>query len=493
MRPDTHTRRSPVLAALVLANFMVAIEATIVATAMPSIVAKLGGLAIYSWVFSGFLLMQAVTIPVYGKLADLFGRKRVFIAGSVLFLAGSALCALAWSMSALVAFRFVQGAGAGCVQPLAMTLVGDLYALEERGRVQGYMASVWGVSAIVGPLVGALIVQNAHWSWIFWLNIPFGVVSLALIGGNLHEPVQTKRASIDYAGALLIFGALFASMLAMTQAGHWAYQPVIALFALGGISLWFFLRQERRAADPIMHLELWERKSMVLANVSTLSAGIAMIGVITFLPIFVQGVLGESALVAGIALCTMSVGWPLASVITGHLLTRVGMRRLSRFGGCAVLAGGLILALAVEEGPIVAGAGSFVMGAGLGMLSSTIIVFIQSSVSWSQRGVATATNILMRILGNTLGAALFGGVLNLALRHEFVLHHGSGLASAENLQDIFSAGARGAVISEALAAAVASLSSGLHAVFWAVIPFAAVTLATAWFIPDLGKHAPEAA
>ena len=379
-RKQTH--RPLVLAALVMAIFMAAIEATIVATALPTIAATLGGLALYSWVFSAFLLMQAVTIPIYGKLSDLFGRKHVFIAGILIFLVGSALCGIAWSMPALVAFRFVQGIGAGAVQPLATTLIGDLYTLEERGRVQGYMASVWGISGIVGPLAGAMIVQHANWAWVFWMNLPFGIVTVALVSLYLHEEIEPKKPSIDFAGAGLILVGLVSLMLALTQGGHWGIAAALSLLALAVVAMWLFVRQERRAPDPIMHLELWGNRLIALANAATLCAGIAMIGVISFLPAFVQGVLSESALVAGFTVCAMSVGWPMASVTTGYLLMRVGTRRLARIGSSVVFIGSLIIALAADRGPIVAGLGSFVMGAGLGVLNTTFIVSIQTSVGW---------------------------------------------------------------------------------------------------------------
>lgn len=473
-RKQTH--RPLVLAALIMAMFMAAIEATIVATALPTIAAKLGGMALYSWVFSAFLLMQAVTIPIYGKLSDLFGRKHVFIAGILIFLVGSALCGMAWSMAALVAFRFIQGIGAGAVQPLATTLIGDLYTLEERGRVQGYISSVWGISAIVGPLAGALIVQYTSWAWVFWANLPFGVVTIALASLYLHEEVEPKTPSIDFAGAGLILVGLVSLMLALTQGGHWGIAAAMSLLAIAAAAMWLFVRQERRAPDPIMHLELWKNRLIALANVATLGSGIAMIGLISFLPAFVQGVLGESALVAGFTVCAMSVGWPMASVTTGHLLLRVGTRRLARIGGSAVFAGSLIIALGADRGPIVAGLGSFVMGAGLGVLNTTFIVSIQTSVGWSQRGVATASNMLMRILGNTLGAAVFGGVLNFALRQELAAGRVNALPLRESLRDAFGGAAPAGALHS-------GLSSGLHVVFWAVVLFALITLVTSWFIP----------
>ena len=457
-----------VLAALILAMFVAAIEATIVATAMPSIVAQLGGLALYSWVFSGFLLMQAVTIPIYGKLSDLFGRKPVFLAGLLVFLFGSALCGFAPSMSALVAFRFIQGMGAGSVQSIATTLIGDLYSLEERARIQGYVSSVWGISAIVGPLAGALIVQHGSWPWVFWLNLPFGILTMVLLELFLHEEVKPREASIDYAGAAWLLVSLLALMLGLTQAGRWGVAGAAGLMAAAAAAFALFIRQERRAPDPIMHLELWHQSVIAFANVATLCTGIAMIGVITFMPIYVQSVLGDSALVAGIALCAMSIGWPLASVITGRLLTRVGMRPLARIAGAIVLVAALLVALAIERGAAVAAAGSFIMGVGLGVLNATVIVAIQSSVGWAQRGVATASNMLMRILGNTLGAALFGGVLN------FMVRRGAGPSAMQSLQDVLSAGS----------VHPASLASGLELVFWGVVAFSAFALAACWMIPE---------
>ena len=452
--------------------FMAAIEATIVATAMPSIVTKLGGLALYSWVFSAFLLMQAVTTPVYGKLSDLFGRKRVFLTGITVFLLGSVLCGLAWSMAALVAFRVVQGLGAGAVQPLAVTLIGDLYTIEERGRIQGYVASVWGTSAILGPLAGALIVQHADWAWIFWLNVPFGLVALALAGRYLHEKVERKKRAIDYAGAALLLLFLSTLMLVLTQGSRWGLAQTAPLVVLGAIAFLLFVRQERSAPDPVMHLELWGKRMIALANLATLAGGVAMMGVIGFLPVSIQGVLGGSALAAGFALCAMSLGWPIASVVTGRLLLRVGMRRLARVGGATVFLGSLAVALTAGRDAFAAGAGSFVMGMGFGVLNTTFIVSIQTSVDWAQRGVATASNILMRILGNALGAAVFGGVLNLALRHA----PGAGGAAPGGAQDLLGGEAPGAFR--------LGLASGMHWVFAVVVLFSVVTLAASWMMPD---------
>ncbi len=487
----TTTHRPLVLTALVLAMLMAAIEATIVATAMPQIAGSLGGFSLYSWVFSSYLLTQAVTIPVFGKLSDLLGRKPVFVAGIVIFLLGAALCGFATTMPMLVGFRFLQGIGAGAVQPITATLVGDLYTLEERGRVQGYLAGIWGVSAIVGPLAGGLIVQHLGWPWIFWINLPLGLVTIALTSLFLHENVAHQERSIDYAGAGLLFVGLSALMLALTQGSEWGAGAMAGLLALFGAALVLFLRQERRAPDPIVHLEIWGDRLIALANLATLASGIAMIGLIGFLPTYVQGVQGGSALVAGFALSAMTVGWPLASVAAGRLFVRLGVRRISRAGGVAIMAGALLVALMADLGPAQVGVGSFVMGVGMGLLSTTFMVAIQTRVAWARRGVATASNVLMRILGNALGAAVFGGILNHRLR-AFLAERGlEDRVSLDAVQGLLGEGAPGGAALTGPAARIVrqGLSDGLHVVFWGVVLFAAATLVATWLIPDLRRDA----
>src|SRR3954471_16118795 len=225
--------------------------------------------------------MQAVAIPIFGKLSDLHGRKPVFVAGVVVFLAGSVACGFAGSMGMLVAFRFLQGLGAGAVRPITTTLAGDLYSLEERGRVQGYLSSVWGFSSIVGPLAGGLIVHRAGWPRIFWMNLPFGVAAIVLITLFLHEGLEPERPSVDYAGGALLFVAVGALMLALTQASEWGAGAAAGLLVASGLAFCLFLRQGRRAPDPLMHLELWSAPLVRNGNLATLTAGIMMIGVIT--------------------------------------------------------------------------------------------------------------------------------------------------------------------------------------------------------------------
>lgn len=487
--PVTH--RPLVLTALVLAMFLAAIEGTIVATSMPSIAAKLGGFSLYGWVFSSYLMMQAVTTPIFGKLADLYGRKPVFVAGVVTFLAGSALCGFASSMGWLIAFRFLQGAGAGAVLPISSTLAADLYSLVERGRIQGYLASVWGVSSIVGPLAGGLIVEHADWHWIFWLNIPFGLLSVLLIVLFLHERVERREHSIDYGGAGLLLVGLSSLMLALTQGGEWGGGAAGVLLAVAAGALLLFVRHERRVQDPLMHLELWQSRIIRLGNAAVLMIGVSMIGLITFLPTYVQGVLGYSAVVAGFTLSGMSLGWPLASVVAGRLFVPVGVRGLVRAGGGAVLLGSATIALLARHGPIPAGVGAFIMGAGFGLLNTTYIVAIQSSVPWNQRGVATASNMLMRNLGNAVGAAMLGGVLNLWLGSYLDRAGLGGRISLDSVRDLIGEGAPaggGGVETALLPVLRDGLSQSLHVVLWAIVVFCAGTLLVSWRVPDLHPH-----
>lgn len=478
------TRRGPVLAGLVLAMFMAAIEGTIVATAMPSIAAQLGGFSLYGWVFSSYLLMQAVTTPMSGKLADLYGRKPVFVAGVTVFLIGSILCGFAPSMPALIAFRLLQGLGAGAVQPVTITLAGDLYAFHERARVQGWLSSVWGLSAVVGPLAGGLIVTHFEWAWIFWLNVPFGILAVATVAAFLHEDVESRQRSIDGVGAGLFFVGVASLMVLLTQAATlpWAWRA--SLLALSGGALLAFALQERRAPEALMPPSLWRDRLVATANVATLGAGMVMIAVIAYLPTYVQGVIGRGALVAGFTLTTMSIGWPIASVGAGVLMVRWGVRSTARIGGSALLLGSVLFGLLTpERGAAWAASASFFVGVGMGMLSTTFLVSIQSKVDWRRRGVATATNMLMRILGNALGAAAFGGIVNAALERAVAAGDAAGSVSLDAVTRLL--GDPGALEPETLTRMSGALEAGIGAAFWAMAALAALTCLLAYRLPAL--------
>lgn len=472
------TRRLPVIGAVMLSMFMVAIEATIISTAMPQIAGQLGGLHLYSWVFAAFLLTQTAATVVFGKLSDVFGRRPTLLAGMALFMATSLACGFAWSMISLIVFRLLQGIGAGAIQPVAQTIVGDLYPAAERGKVQGALASVWAISAVLGPLIGALIVKNMSWAWVFWLNIPFGI--LASIGFLLflHEGLTPKTRKVDIAGAVLFTLCIGALMVALTGGGETGESlrwPAAFVFVLTIVA---FGLQERRAREPIIAFELWAHRPIAAANGAALLAGMALVGLTTFLPMYVQGVLQRSPVVAGLALTAVMFGWPCGATLATRLFRIHGLRRVM-IGGSLLLPVGAtaFLFLGAGASPVVAGAGSFVMGLGMGLLSSSAIVMIQEITSWAQRGSATASNVFARNLGSTLGAAIFGAVLNHGLSRSAAL----GPITSEKLQGVLAnADATGS------ADAVRALLQGaLHQTFVAVFIASMAAVVCAVLVPHV--------
>ncbi|PQV49314.1 EmrB/QacA subfamily drug resistance transporter [Paraburkholderia sp. BL21I4N1] len=397
---------------------MVAIEATIVSTAMPQIVAQLGDLHLYSWVFSSFLLTQTAMTVVFGKLADLYGRKPIMLIGIAIFLIGSVLAGFAWSMPAMIVFRLIQGVGAGAIQPVTLTIVADLYPAHERGKVQGYLASVWAISAVVGPMVGGFIIHNLSWAWIFWMNVPIGLASAAGFIAFLRESERHARPSIDFAGAALFMAAIAALMMALTYAGDDAFARAVLAGGAFLLCVLLFVAQERRAAEPMISFALWSRRPIAACNGATLLSGMILMGATTFLPMYVQGVLHRSPVVAGLALTMMMVGWPTGATLAAKSFHRLGLRRIL-IGGSAFVPIGAALLLFLSPGasPLIAAFGSLIIGFGMGTSSVSSLVLIQEIVGMEERGSATASNLFSRNLGSTLGATLFGAVLNFGLTH----------------------------------------------------------------------------
>ncbi len=483
------TNRPFVLASVMLAMFMGAIEATIVSTAMPAIVADLGGFTLYSWVFSAYLLMNSITVLIYGKLSDLFGRKPILFFGIFMFLFGSILCGFAGSMKTLIIFRLIQGFGAGAVMPIATTIVGDIYTKEERAKIQGYLSSVWGISAILGPAIGGLLVQYVSWHFVFWMNIPIGVLSIVGLTFFLHENVEKKKHQIDYIGAFLLTVSISALMFVLVEGGSywsWGSPQTLSLFAVFIISFILFLFQERRATEPVMPLSIWKERSILVANVTSLTTGIMLIGISSFLPTFVQGVMEKSPIVAGFTLTTMSIGWPLASTLAGRMLIKIGYRVTSIIGGISLILGSIaFVTMTTEAGPLWAATGSFFVGVGMGLTSTAFIVSIQSTVGWQQRGIATAANMFMRNLGNTIGAALLGGILNSQLR--MYLSQGTDQTgrklSVESANILLKESERNQLPLTVLHILQDGLTVSLHAVYFVVLVFAVLSLILVLFIP----------
>lgn len=486
-KPLNKTNHKVVLISIILAMFIAALEGTIVATAIPSIVADLGGFSLFSWVFSSFLLAQAVTIPIYGKLADLYGRKPVFTFGVLVFLIGSLLCGFAQTMDMLILFRLIQGLGAGAVQPIATTIVGDIYTNTERARIQGYISSVWGLASILGPALGAFLVQYVRWSWIFWINIPLGVLAVAGIWFFLGETIHKQEHKIDYVGSALIFISISALMLVLIQAGtvwSWFSPPVLLLFTIFLVGTYLFIRQEKLASEPIMPLEIWTDSLIVVSNLATLTTGVVLIGVSSFLPTYIQGVMGESPIIAGFALSFMSIGWLIGATVSGRVMFKYGFRRIAGVGGIWILIGSVFfITLHLGRGWHWVGIGSLLIGLGMGLARTVFIVGIQSSVKWNMRGVATASNMFMNSLGNAMGAAVLGGLLNSKLAR--YLKGASGETLNVDLINVLLDPAKRGTQSEAAMQIMSSgLAIALQFVFYGVFVFAILSFVLIMFFPS---------
>jgi EmrB/QacA subfamily drug resistance transporter len=488
--------RRMVVAGLMLTLGLAAMDGTIVATAIPSIVRDLGGFALFPWIFSVYLLVQAVTVPVYGRLADIYGRRPVLLVGAAVFILGSVLSGLSWNMVALIVFRGVQGIGAGAVQPITMTVIGDLFSVEERARMQGYFSSVWGISAIVGPALGGLLVQYASWHWIFYLNLPVGAGGLWLVGRYLREHAVRRDHRIDYAGAAVLMAAVGLVVLALLEGGvawAWTSGPSLAILALAAVLFARFVHVERRAAEPILPLWVFGDRLLLTANAISLVVGTLTIGLSSYLPTFVQGVLGASPLVAGFALGAMSIGWPISSSQSGRLYLRIGFRGTALLGSVVALLGACgLTTLGPRSTPLESGLISLVIGLGLGLFSTAVLVAIQSAVDWHRRGVVTGANMFTRMLGSTLGVAVYGGLVNQVVGHRLAHPPSRLAASLPRSLDAASIalGAPPPALGHLAAAAVAyvraALNAGIHEVFVGVAVAAVLGVASGIAMPRRG-------
>ncbi|MER7274285.1 MDR family MFS transporter [Dactylosporangium sp. NPDC000244] len=417
------SERGPILGSVMLTTGLVALDSTIIATAVPSVVRDLGGFAHFPWLFSIYLLTAAVTTPLYGKLADVLGRKPVMFFGIAAFLLGSVLCGAAWSMLTLIVFRAIQGIGAGAIQPISMTIIGDLYSVEERARVQGYVAGVWGVSSVVGPTLGGVFADYLSWRWIFFVNLPLGLFAVWMFARHLKENVERRAHRIDYLGAVLLIGGCTLLILATLEGGimwAWASAPSIVIFTLGAVMITAFVFVERRAAEPVLPLWVFKHRTLIGGNLSAVAVGALVIGLSSYIPNFSQGVLGTSALVAGFVVAAMTLGWPIAATLSGRIYLRIGFRNTALIGGVIIIGGTVMCALLTEQTTVAMTAvACFVIGIGLGLATAPTLVAVQSVVDWDRRGVVTGTNMFSRSIGSAVGAAVFGAIANTTLDRRF--------------------------------------------------------------------------
>jgi len=429
------TKRNLAVAGVMLVIFLFAIDATIVSTAMPTIVAKLGGLELYSWVFSIYMLTSALTTPVFGKLSDLYSRRRLMLIGIGVFVAGSALCGAAQSMEALIWFRAVQGLGGGAIYALSFIVVGILFPAEQRAKVQGVISGIWGVASVLGPLAGGIIAENWSWRWAFFVNLPVAAVAIALIVVGLKETRQERRAhKFDIAGMLTLLAALLLLFYALSHGAH-SRQPLNAqlagLIALAVILLIAFYFVERRAAEPIIPLDLFYLGLFKTSTAVGMLAAMGVFGAISYLPLYLQGVTGLTASRAGMVLLFLSVAWTSGSVIAGQALNRFGYRAVSAFGMLLMAVGyGFFVASRSELSVIWVAVSGTLIGTGMGMANLTTLVAVQNTVSQQRIGVATSTLMLFRTFGGAFAVSLMGTVLLHQMQRGLSRVSDGGLSSA---------------------------------------------------------------
>jgi EmrB/QacA subfamily drug resistance transporter len=412
---DARALRRLAVGGVMAAVFLAAMESTVVATAMPTVIASLGGIRIYSWTFSAFLLTSTVTMPIWGRLADQVGRRRAYLAGLALFLVGSALAGLSRSMEQLIVFRAVQGLGAGSLISVGMTIVGDLYGVERRAKMQGYFSGVWGVASLVGPLVGGLLTDRVSWRWVFYLNLPFGLLAAAAIATGLREEGRDRpRASFDLLGTAVFAAAISTLLVGLMELGApEARRPTgIALLVLSGALLGLFIVVERRVTDPVIPLRLFASPVLRAAAITGLLSGMAMFGAITYVPLYLQAVTGSSATQAGWVLMPFVLGWVAFSVIGARLVLRVGYRRVVLVGmGALVLAFVRLAGWDESLTRLAASRDVGLAGIGMGLVFVPMLIAVQNAVPRSLLGSATSLTGFFRTVGGAVGVAIMGAAM----------------------------------------------------------------------------------
>jgi multidrug resistance protein len=470
-------RRVLIFIAALASVFITQIESTIVATAMPTIVGEIGGFDLLSWVFTIYLLTQAVTTPIYGRLSDLYGRKPILLFGIGLFIVASMLCGLAWNMPSLIFFRAIQGLGAGAISPVGRTLIGDIYHGADRARMQGYVSGVFIGSAVLGPIVGAFIVAHTIWQMVFWFNVPLGLIAGGILMLVFKERFERRPGRLDVAGALLLAAGSFVLLYALAQSAVLPVAWFAALMALAVILIVAFGLYERSVSEPIWPMSLWRDRMSTSGNLVSFSLGVTIMGVTAYLPVYIQGVMGQSAMTAGLIITAMSATSPIGAVVAGRIMLRSSYRVTASIGGIFYIIGTVMMVmLAATSGPIWIMAGASMIGLGLGLNNNTYMVAIQAESSWSTRGIATGAFIFSRIFGQALGAAAFGGILNAGLSRYL---QGEG----DLLSRILTPEQRASLPPETLAPLLQEFSHALHIIFIIVTVFAVASLAIGYMLP----------
>lgn len=411
--------RGPILMAIMLATGVVAANATMVATAVPTIVADLGGFELFPWLFTVFVLAQAITTPLAGKLSDSVGRRPVIFGGLTLFLLASIGAGLAWDMTSLIAFRLVQGFAAGAIQPIAITILGDIYSVVERAKVQAYIGSVWVIASVAGPVSAGLLVEFVSWRWVFFINVPLCLLTAWMLARGFHESIERRRRRIDVLGATLLAVSVACLLIGVLQGGiswpwlSWQTAALVSGFIVFAI---VFVVVEQRVPEPVVPMWVFTRRLLLSTTLLSLGVGALFLGLTSFVPTYLVAALDAPPILAGLAVSMISIGWPVAAANSGRVYLRWGYRAAALSGTCLLLIGTSTLALSVLSPsiPIVA-LGSLFVGGGLGLVAIPGLIAAQSSVEWGERGVVSGMNLFARSLGAALGVALLGAIANASL------------------------------------------------------------------------------
>ena len=471
------THRPLTTLALALSLFMAALEVTVVSTAMPTVIGELGGIERYAWVFTAYMLSSTITVPIYGKLSDLYGRKPVLLFGTALFLLGSIASGLSTSMNMLIAFRTLQGLGAGAIQPVTITIIGDIYSLEERAKVQGAFSAVWGVAGLIGPLTGGLIVHYLSWHWVFFINVPVGIGTTLLLMTFFHEEIQRKPQKLDFAGAGLLSASVVALLIGVQGIGTnlWAL-PVAALLLVA------FVMVELKAPEPVIPMSMFKQPAITISSVAGALFSAAMFGATTYVPLYVQAVLGGSPTLAGGMITPMIVAWPVASVFAGRMLLKTSFRPLIVGGLALTVVGTLLMALLLKpDSPLlIPQVAMGLFGVGLGFASTAFMIAVQTSVGWELRGVATAGNMFFRTIGGVLGVGLMGGVIVSQLLKDptIPVSAANSLLGPEHGQG---------VPPEMLKTLSGALNTGLSINFWLIFALTTAAFIAGLFFPRVSR------
>ena len=496
----SHSRRKAVTAGLMTGMTLAALEATVVSAAMPTVIANLGGLHIYSWVFSAYLLSSTVTVPLWGKLSDIYGRRNFYLAGIVIFLIGSMLSGLAHSMVSLIIYRTIQGLGAGALVPIGLTIIGDIYTLKERARMQGLFSGVWGLSSIVGPLVGGFITDNLSWRWVFYINLPAGIIAFAVISATLIEPKHTgKRVPIDYGGAIALTSSITILLFVLLQGGgaqSWSSIKSIELMALSAVFLILFIKIQLKAPEPLLPFDLFRNPIFRSAIILNFMAGMAFYGTISFVPLFVQGVIGTSATEAGSILTPLLLSWMTCSIVGSRLILRIGYRPVVLVGGVMFLIGFIAqLSLGLETSRHIVLIDMAFVGCGMGLTMTTMLLAVQNSVPRNRLGVSTSSTMFFRSIGGAIGVAIMGAILNTRMTKDLAIFAETNKEAAaklgsflQNPDAIVDPIARATIPQAVLEPLRGALSHSLHGVFVIGLVVSILAFAAGLLVPSGKPH-----